>query len=123
MNEEAIIEMRKAVELSRGSAYTRIALASGYAYAGRKREAVKLLEGLESPSERGFVPIGQFSYVYAALGDRDRALHYLERAYEDRLDIIALLGVSPKFDPLRSDPRFQDLLHRVGLQSKDNLAK
>ena len=55
--------------------------------------------------------------AYLGLGLRDEALHQLERACEDRFDWLISLGVEPMFDPLRSNPRFQNLLKRVGLST------
>ena len=51
----------------------------------------------------------------SGLGDKDQAFAWLEEAYNERSNILQFLKVEPNFDPLRSDPRFRDLLHRVGL--------
>lgn len=70
-------------------------------------------------THQAFLP-GNLARAYAILGDKDHAFHWLEQAYEHREmasfdDGISVLGAEPMFDPLRSDPRFKDLLRRVGL--------
>lgn len=59
--------------------------------------------------------------VYAALGDKDEAFQWLERAYKEHDDDLALLKVDPRWDSLRGDPRFMSLLQRVGLPSSNHL--
>src|SRR6202046_157055 len=112
MNAEAIAELQKAVELS-ASCPTCIAnLARAYAASGRTSEAEKLLSDLKKHSNGGYSDAAEVSMVYAALGDKDQAMHWLEIGYEQRFNPGVLLR--PGFDPLRSDPRFQDLVHRIG---------
>lgn len=53
--------------------------------------------------------------IYIGLGDTDRAFEWLERALEDRSETLLFLKVEPRFDPLRADPRFKSLVHRLGL--------
>jgi hypothetical protein len=62
------------------------------------------------------VSFGAVALVYAALGDKDSAFLWLEKAYEDKSSFMTTLKYWTVFDPLRSDPRFKDLLRRVGLQ-------
>src|ERR1700729_595757 len=112
MNAEAIAELQKAVGLS-ASCPTCIAnLARAYAASGRTSEAEKLLSDLKKHSNGGYSDAAEVSMVYAALGDKDQAMHWLEIGYEKRFNPGVLLR--PGFDPLRSDPRFQDLVHRIG---------
>ena len=59
----------------------------------------------------------QIARVFAALGDRDEALQWLEKAYEERAFHVFFLGVDPSFDDLRSEERFHDLMRRIGLAS------
>jgi CO dehydrogenase nickel-insertion accessory protein CooC1 len=54
--------------------------------------------------------------IYAGLGDKEKAFEWLDRAYEDRADYMVYLNVDPRFDPLREDERFQQLLQRIGLK-------
>ncbi len=114
MHKEAIAEIQNAVNLSGGSLVWVAALGRAYALAGRRDEAIKILNELKARSKREFVPPAGFVGIYAALGDKDQAFAWLEKAYQERSDIIPALKL-PVFDPLRSDPRFQDLLRRVRL--------
>jgi TolB-like protein/DNA-binding winged helix-turn-helix (wHTH) protein/Flp pilus assembly protein TadD len=112
MNGEAIEELQKAVELSAGSPTCIANLARAYAASGRTSEAVKLLSDLKEHSNGGYSDAAEVSMVYAALGDKDQAMHWLEIGYEQRFNPGVLLRLG--FDPLRSDPRFQDLVRRIG---------
>jgi hypothetical protein len=75
--------------------------------------AVAELERIDN-EEQEYAPFGLI-WAYAGLGDRDRAFAVLERAYEMRVDRMVWLNVDPLLDPLRSDPRFTDLVRRMGL--------
>jgi len=112
MNVEAIAELQKAVELSGGSPTCVANLARAYAASGKTSEAGKLLGDLKNHSNRGYSDASEVAVVYAALGDKDQAMHWLEIGYEERFNPGVLLR--PGFDPLRSDQRFQDLLRRIG---------
>ena len=70
------------------------------------------LAALEQAATQGYVAPSEFAGVYTALGDNDAAFEQLERAYEER-DAMDRLNVWPGYDPLRSDPRFDDLLRRM----------
>jgi TolB-like protein/Tfp pilus assembly protein PilF len=115
MHKEAIAEFEKAIELSAGSLVYVSALGSTYARAGRRDDAIKILNELKARSKQGFVAPDNFASIYAGLGDKDQAFAWLEKAYEERTDAIIGVSAEPWFDPLRSDPRFQELLRRVGL--------
>ena len=109
---EAISELQKAVQLSAGSPTCTANLARAYAVSGRRAEAVQLLGDLKKP--RGsYSNAAEIAVVYAALGDKDQAMAWLDKGYEERFNPGVLLR--PGFDPLRSDARFQDLERRVGL--------
>src|SRR5271156_4799411 len=112
MNGEAIAELQKAVELSAGHPTFIANLARAYAASGRTSDAVKLLSELKSHSNGGYSDAAEVSMVYAALGDKDQAMRWLEIGYEQRFNPGVLQR--PGFDPLRSDPRFQDLVRRIG---------
>jgi TolB-like protein/DNA-binding winged helix-turn-helix (wHTH) protein/Flp pilus assembly protein TadD len=112
MNAEAIAELQKAVQLSGGSPTCVANLARAYAASGKTSEAVKLLGDLKNHSNRGYSDASEVAVVYAALGDKDQAMQWLETGYQERFNPGVLLR--PGFDPLRSDPRFQDLLRRIG---------
>ena len=111
--EEAVLELQKAVQLS-GDSPTCIAnLARAYVASGKRSEALKLLSDLKKRSNTGYSNASEIAMIYASLGDADQAMTLLEKGYEERFNPGVLLR--PGFDPLRSDLRFQNLLHRVGL--------
>ena len=90
-------------------------LVRAYAHAGRRTEALRLLDELKGRRQKGYVPTAAFVNAYLGLGDNERAIAWLERAYKEQSSIIQYLKVHPFFDPLRGDPRFADLVRRVGL--------
>jgi TolB-like protein/Flp pilus assembly protein TadD len=111
--EEAIAEFENALSLSGESPIAVATLAHAYAIAGRKRQAQNVLGDLENSLKNGRVPTYHMAAIYAALGDNDKAFDWLEKAYEERSLWMVHLKVAPKLDPLRSDPRFHDLLRRM----------
>jgi TolB-like protein/DNA-binding winged helix-turn-helix (wHTH) protein/Flp pilus assembly protein TadD len=111
--DDAIAEFQKAVQLSEGSPICTANLARAYASSGRSAEAGRLLTDLQKRSNPAYSNAAEIAMVYAALGDKPRALAWLERGYNERFNAGVLLR--PGFDPLRADPRFRDLVHRVGL--------
>jgi len=110
---EAIAELQKAIELSPGSTAFTANLAYAYAVSGMRDEAAKLLNDLKNRSSQGFSNAPEIAMVYVGLDDNDQAVVWLERAYAERFSPWVLMR--PCFNPLRSDPRFQSLLHRIGL--------
>jgi TolB-like protein/Flp pilus assembly protein TadD len=110
---QAVAELQKAVQLSAGSPTCVANLARAYALSGRRSEALKLLNGLKTSSTPGFSHASEIAAIYVSLGDKDEALNWLEKGYAERFNPGVL--IRPGFDPLRSDPRFQNLVHRVGL--------
>jgi TolB-like protein/DNA-binding winged helix-turn-helix (wHTH) protein/Flp pilus assembly protein TadD len=113
MNDEAVAELQKAAQLSGGSPTVMANLARAYAASGKRGEAVRLLNDLKKGSSLVSSHAPEIAVVYAALGDRDQAMNWLEKGYEERFNPGVLLR--PGFDPLRSDPQFQDLARRIGL--------
>ncbi|HEX9421762.1 MAG TPA: tetratricopeptide repeat protein [Pyrinomonadaceae bacterium] len=114
MYEEAISEINKALSVE-GNTSTIALLGNVYALAGRHDEARKLLGQLEELSKRKYVPPFFIAAIYIGLGEKDRAFEWLEKAYQERHPHLVNLKVQPVFDPIRSDPRFANLLQRVGL--------
>jgi len=114
MHEEAIAEIRKAVVLSASN--TRVLATLGYAYgvSGRRSEALKVLNDLRARSKQSYVSPYFIALIYAGLGENNRTLEWLEKAYQERHPYLILLKVQPVFRKLHSDPRFQDLLRRIG---------
>jgi pentatricopeptide repeat protein len=113
--DEAITVLEKAVSLSRRSPAVIGVLIRAYAHAGRRAEALRLLDELKRRQEKSYVPAAAFVNAYLGLGDNEQALAWLEKAYQEQSNILGLLKVHPYFDPLRGDPRFASLVHRVGL--------
>jgi TolB-like protein/Tfp pilus assembly protein PilF len=113
MDKEAVAELQKAVRLSRGSPICIADLARAYVASGKINEAAKLLSDLEKGSNTSFTNAPQIAMIYASMGDSDQAMYWLERAYKERFNPSVLLRSG--FDPLRSDPRFEDLMRRIGL--------
>ncbi len=85
--------------------------------AGKRAEARKVIDDLAELSKRKYVSPLFIAGIYAGLGERDQAFAWLEKAYQERPPSMTLIGVEPVFDSLRSDPRFVDLVRRVGLPS------
>jgi tetratricopeptide (TPR) repeat protein len=115
MYEEAVEEFRKAITLSGGSAQVLVLLGHTYAVSGRRGEALKVLDELSELSKRRYVSSYRVAAIHLGLEDKERAFEWLERAYEERDSWLAWLKVDPVLDDLRSDPRFSDLVRRVGL--------
>jgi TolB-like protein/DNA-binding winged helix-turn-helix (wHTH) protein/Tfp pilus assembly protein PilF len=115
MYKEAVAEFQKAVNLSKDDLTYLALLGNAYGLAGERGEATKILNELKARSKHEYVSPDNFCDLYVALGDKDRAFAWLERAYEEHTDAISGLKLWRKYDPLRSDPRYQELLRRVGL--------
>jgi len=115
MYREAIAEFQKAVKLSAARTQALAALGHAYAVSGRKSEAVRILKDLTGKSKRTYVSSYHVAAIPTALGDKDQAFEWLEKAYQERSLWLVYLKVDPVLDPLRSDPRFADLLRRIGL--------
>jgi tetratricopeptide (TPR) repeat protein len=112
MNDEAVAELQKATQLSGGSPTIMVNLARAYAASGKRSETIKLLSDLKKRSNSIYSHGSEIAVIYASLGDSDQAMSWLEKSYEERFNPGVLLR--PGFDPLRSDPRFQDLVRRIG---------
>jgi TolB-like protein/DNA-binding winged helix-turn-helix (wHTH) protein/Flp pilus assembly protein TadD len=110
---EAIGELQKAVSLSGGSTTSTSSLAYAYAVSGRRNEAEAILSDLKNRSSGSFSNAPEIALVYVGLNQRDQAMDWLEKGYNERFNPGVLMR--PAFEPVRSDPRFQDLLHRIGL--------
>ena len=117
MFEEAIAGFQRAITVTKGADKILAMASLGHVYAvsGRKTEARKLLAELQRLSEHSYVPAHDVALVYAGLGEKDKAFAWLDKAYEEHSFNLSYLKVEPRFDSLRSDPRFADMLRRIGL--------
>jgi TolB-like protein/DNA-binding winged helix-turn-helix (wHTH) protein/Flp pilus assembly protein TadD len=118
MNEEAIAEFEKLLVILHGHAWALADLGYAYATAGRGPEAQRMLDQLNQLSRQEFVPADAMAHVYVGLGEKDKAFEWLQKGYERHSIGLGGVGlkVDPLWDPLRSDPRFADLLRRMNLQ-------
>jgi len=113
MYQQAISELQKALSLHARDAGVLGALAHAHARAGDREKALQLVDRLNQTGGATFVMV----WAYAGLGDKEQAFAWLERSYEERRQRMVWLNVDPLLEPLRSDPRFADLVRRVGLPS------
>jgi TolB-like protein/Flp pilus assembly protein TadD len=110
---QAIAEYEKAAQLDPDPIVLG-ALGHAYATAGRKEDARKILDRLTALSEQRYVPAYPLAVIYLALGDKDEALRWLEKGYQDRADDVRrFIKVEPLLDPVRGDPRFEALVQKV----------
>jgi serine/threonine protein kinase/tetratricopeptide (TPR) repeat protein len=112
---EAIEEGKKAVELSGRSPINLAYLGSSYARAGMEEEARKILGELGEMAKTSYVPAIWIAVIYAGLNDKDRVFEWLDKAFEEHCEILAFINISPFFYPVQDDPRFEELIKKVGL--------
>jgi tetratricopeptide (TPR) repeat protein len=113
---ESIAALQKAVALSGNSTENLALLAYGYVKSGNHEKALEIIKELDKLSVRSYVSKYFLASIQAALGDKDNAFKSLESAYKERdLDLIFLM-IDPKFDILRSDPRYEMMLKKIGLE-------
>jgi eukaryotic-like serine/threonine-protein kinase len=111
----AVAAGEKGVNLSGGSPLMRAALAHTYGKAGKATDARHVLDDLTELAKHKYVAPHFFAGIHIGLGDNDRAMDYLEKSWDERCHWLIYLHIDPSMDDLRSDPRFDDLLKRVGL--------
>ena len=111
----AIEEFKKAISLSGGSPLMRAALGRVYANSQKRHEANEMLNELNELAKRQYVSAYEIATIYVALGNNEQAFQLLEEACTEHSFHLVYLNVSPQFKSVRSDPRFQDLVQRVGL--------
>jgi tetratricopeptide (TPR) repeat protein len=114
---EAIAELEKADALGKhGSTNTIASLGHAYAIAGQRSKAEQILSQMKIVrSKQEPISSYQFALVFAGLGEKDQALAALEKAFREKSTLLTYVNMDARFDPLRHDPRFTDLLHRMGL--------
>jgi len=115
MNAEALAEIQQSRALSGGNAEEIGYLGYAYAVTGKRSEAQKILDELQEQAKRRYVSPWLIALIYTGLGNKDQAFSWLEKAYEDRSVNLMYLKVEPILDPLRSDPRYADLMRRMNL--------
>jgi len=112
--DEAIAALKEAVARSGRAPFIMAELARTYAVAGQRQEAEALMTTLTATDSGGSHLSAQYhTYVYAALGDSDKAFEWLEKAFEAREQNVLWARVDPRFDSLRDDPRFAAFIRRV----------
>ncbi|MBA2525628.1 MAG: tetratricopeptide repeat protein [Pyrinomonadaceae bacterium] len=112
--DEAIAEFQKGVTLTNGSPSQLEGLAYAFVQTGKRSEAQKILEQLKQRQRSEYVDSGFFAIIHAGLGEKDKAFTSLEKSYQEHSAGMVFLKADPRFDDLRDDPRFQELLRRVG---------
>ena len=113
---EAVSEYQKAVELSHGNSDPTAGLAHAYVMAGRRNEAQSILREMLRESKTTYVSPYMIGTIYATLGNKEKAFEFLEKAYQERSsDLPWFLRADLRINSLRSDPRYADLIRRVGL--------
>ena len=112
--DEAIRELKATIEKGGATSAYVAALGHVYATSGRRREALRILEDLETQSKSGYVSSLDIATVRLGLGDTDAALAMLDRAVQAHDGGLVFLAVDPRYDPVRRDPRFQCVLRRIG---------
>jgi len=115
MFDDSIAELQKAISLSGSSPLMIAALGHAYAKAGKRNEANRILDELQKLSAVRYVSSYELAAIYVALDEREQAFQRLERAYNERSFHLINVNVRPEFAPLRPDPRFLDLMRRIGL--------
>jgi tetratricopeptide (TPR) repeat protein len=115
--EDAIRELKKGLELDPSESHTLMELGYVYAVSGKKAEAENLILQLKQKASQSGADSYVLAPIYTGLGDRDQAFASLEKAYAEHSFWLIFLNVEPNLDPLRSDPRFANLVRRVGLPS------
>ncbi len=115
MHQEAITALRKGLEIKKDDPQSKAYLGYVLAKSGQREEAMKLLDELQKDSLTQYVPPYSMAVVYIALNNKDQAFTFLMKNAEVHDTLAAFVGVDPLLDDLRSDPRFAELLKRVGL--------
>jgi eukaryotic-like serine/threonine-protein kinase len=113
--DDAITEYKKAIPLSGGSPDEPATLAFAYAKLGKRAQALEVLGELEKRAERSYVPSTLIAATYAALGDQNETIKWLNKAFQDRDGILAFTKVDPMFADIRSNPRYTEVLARIDL--------
>ena len=115
MYSDALREMNKAQELAKSNAIIRGDTGHLYAVSGQTEKAKEIIEELKKLSAKRYVNPFEIALIYLGLGDKEHAFEWLESAFRERSDLLVYLNIDPRLDPIRSDPRFADLVRKVGI--------
>ena len=115
-HEQAIAAFQKTMALTRGEAFATAQLGWAYGVAGQKDEAQRLLDQLTSRAEHEHVDPLALAWLNIGLGNTEEVFLWLEKAYEAKSSWLIFLKVQQIYEPLYSDPRYHDLLRRLGLE-------
>jgi serine/threonine protein kinase/Tfp pilus assembly protein PilF len=111
--QESVAELKRARTIDAKWPYIIAELGYAYAVSGERSEAEKILQQLNERAAREYIDAILIAYIYVGLGQKDQAFAWLEKAYQERSGLMPWLKGEPKWDPLRGDARFADLVRRV----------
>jgi tetratricopeptide (TPR) repeat protein len=114
---KALSVLEKALSTNGSNLLLFAALGHTYALSGDKAKALCMLKELKGLRRKRYVPAIYFAAIYSGLHEKDRAFDWLEKSYKERSDGMTYLKIERLFDSLHSDPRFQDLMKRVGFSN------
>jgi adenylate cyclase len=123
MYREALAELNKAADLLKSSVGVTAPIGYIEAISGKRAAAQKVIKELNQLSGRKYVAPYHLALLHAGLGEKDQAFEYLENARKERSDSLVYLKIDPRLDDLRADPRFLDLLQKIGLDPGRPLAQ
>jgi len=112
---KAIAQLKSARTLAGEMPLAEAALGLAYSVSGQTEETKKLAKDFAAAAHQRYIPPTYFGMIYVGLGDKDQAFAWLEKAFVERADGLTWLNVEPMLDGLRDDPRFHDLIRRIGL--------
>src|SRR5436190_8575671 len=118
MQQRGIEELEKARHDGPDDAFVLGLLGYGYAVTGRRADALKVLQRFDEMEKHRYVSRAARVYVYAGLGDKDKAFEWLEKAYQERSDALAWFRQEPESKSLRTDPRFAVLMRKIGFTER-----
>lgn len=116
LGSEALASLQEALKLSK-SRRLLSSLAHAQALFGQPAQARQVLKQLKEESRKAYIPSYYFALIHTGLGEKDSAFEWLERSYQERSTLLAYLRLDPRLAPLRSDPRYSDLVRRIGFPS------
>lgn len=115
MPEQAIAKFKRAVEITKDDSFYLAVLGHGSAMAGNRPEAEKILQMLSDRAKNSYVSPFDLALIHAALGEKDKAFALLDKAVAERSTFVVYSKWEPRLNPLRSDPRFTQMLKQIGL--------